>query len=1264
MRRWRLTVTLVSPFLTRGEDESGFPVDVALPRTADGRLLLPGTLVRGVLRDTLLSMQRRTGGALPGVPDAEKTVASLFGRPSGFDSRPLHTIAEAADLQHGAEPERGLLKIDDLVGPERKEEDAGGRYPRIEIDETFGAAREGALLVAEMPFGIGREVAFSGAIRLRAGIDPGIAERVLKLAFSAITGIGGAKSSGFGRVKGLALEDATAGADARRTEACPVATSGRYRLWLEFDEPFIVASERIAGNLFRGSAVIPGGAVKGALFDAATELDEGERALLSKTVFNHFVPARRPAAPRLLPLPFSVAVYKIGGAPVIRDTLLDDGVALWQPNADDVLAPVLEVDWKDEDTKKVTEWWGHRLAQPRTRLRVRTAIDYKTGAAAYDETGGQLFAQTLVEPVDDDGEPLHWTAEVVAPAGCEGPLAALLARLSAVDASLGKTKAPFRVIEVAPADGAIDVSPLEVTATSERRYALMLCTDAILLRLEQLRAAAGDPASAYEACLASALGKQSSLQLVRFFARHRYAGGYQAMRWRAEHGLSLNRICKPLAVEFQSAGARNMASASPFRSSLSSLGLRGTISTHLLPGRALSRFRGRVSGNGGRAVGSLLPPGNPSGHLYDRVAAPATLRAAWAKVHANGGAAGGDGVSVERFALVAESLIERLSRDLRSGTYRPGPARRVLVPKKSGGVRPLDIPCVGDRVVQGAATLVLDPVLDPHMEDASFAYRKGRSVARAVARVAALRRQGFTHVVDGDIRSYFERIPHDRLMEKLERHVDDAALVDLVWLWLETYSLTGRGVPQGAPISPLLANLYLDSVDEAIETRGVRLVRFADDFILLTKTPTSAEKALAEMRTLLAAESLELHPEKTRLVSFEEGFRFLGHVFVRSLVVQEVHEDDVPSEDAIAAAESFLREQEANARARPGDEAEAPPDGRRRADPVFPVYVVEPGRTLEARGARLRLVDEIGRVVDLPPGRIDRIELGPGSHATLDALDLAAANVVEVLRVNGRGEVVGRYEAEGPERARRHLAQARLVLDPERRARLAQAIVDARVRNHRALLRRLNRKRADPEVTAACVALNRVLRRLVAAVPLETAMGIEGQAGAVFWPAYGRCFPEPFRFSRRTRRPAKDAANLAVNAVCHMLARDLRSVALKAGLHPGFGALHETADGEDALVHDLIEEFRGPVAEACVAALFNRKALDAESFIVEAVGLRLTREGWAALIRGYEAWVARPVRSPRSGRELLWRALMLEQAYAYAEHCETGAPYRPYVMDY
>lgn len=650
-----------------------------------------------------------------------------------------------------------------------------------------------------------------------------------------------------------------------------------------------------------------------------------------------------------------------------------------------------------------------------------------------------------------------------------------------------------------------------------------------------------------------------------------------------------------------------------------------------------------------------------SGPLYDQVASVIVLSKAWDRVRENEGAAGSDGLTVSRFAQSAEQRIRRLAHDLRTGRYVPAPARRVYIPKTSGGVRPLDIPCVTDRVVQAAAAMVLDPILDAEMAPSSFAYRKGRSVAGAVARVASHRRDGFRYVVDGDIRAYFESIPHEPLILRLERHVDDLALVDLVWTWLETYAPTGRGVPQGSPISPLLANLYLDDVDDAIEGRGVRIVRFADDFVLLCKSEDTAEGALAEMSRLLGKHGLEIHPDKTRIVDFDRGFRFLGHVFVRSMVWKEVSEDDTPKEDAIAAAEVAVALMERQA------EPEFDPDvveDSGLAPRLRPLYLLEPGRRLAARGNTLLVMEDETEVLAVPPSRLGRIELGPECEASLTALDLCLANGVEVARIDAYGGVVARYEGQSDDRARRQLAQAATALDAERRLALARILVDGRIRNQRALLRRLNRQRAIDAVAETAVRLGRVLRKLPAATSVEQAMGHEGEAGALYWPALGLALPEDLQLKARQRKPAPDPANAVISTMSSLLARDVRAMAQRAGLHVGFGVLHATTDGEDALVYDLVEEFRAPIAEAAALALFNRRALRREMFMFDGQAVRMGRDAWKAAIRGYEAWVQRPIKSPRSGKNVLWRGVMLEQAHAYAVHCEGRETYKPYKMDY
>lgn len=652
-----------------------------------------------------------------------------------------------------------------------------------------------------------------------------------------------------------------------------------------------------------------------------------------------------------------------------------------------------------------------------------------------------------------------------------------------------------------------------------------------------------------------------------------------------------------------------------------------------------------------------------------------TLWASWEKVRANAGAAGGDGVTVTRFDRQAQTHVARLSHRLRNGRYEPGPSRRVLVPKKSGGLRPLDIPCVADRIAQGAVAMTLQPILDPTFEDASFAYRPGRSVADAVARVAQHRRDGFGWVVDADVTRYFERIPHEALLGRLDLVVDDPVLVDLVGLWLEATMPSGLGVPQGSPLSPLLANFYFDAIDERLEGRGLRLVRYADDFLILARSKEKAEAALTKSRDLLAEHGLELNSEKTRVVSFEQGIRFLGHVFVRSMVWKDVTVDDAPPEDVVTAAEREIAlgvapNAEPDDGAGEGDLDDEPRHGprgrwsaRRRV-----AHLLEPDRRLTAKGELFRVEEADGaEVLRLNHVRVDRIEVGPEIAIDVAALDLAAASDTEIVRVDGRGRTLGRWSGPEPARAARHLAQARVIFDADRRGELAHAFLLGRVFNQRTLIKRLARNREDAEFSKMSVELQRTVRWMRAARgTIEEAMGREGRAASLYWPALAQLLARPWAFTgRRRRRVGEDPFNLALDVTASMLAREARMSLLRHGLHPGFGVLHAADDEEDALVHDFMEEFRAPLAEAVAFTLFAREALTEEHFVDRGDGsLRLGRTGWAAIVRGFEIQLARPIRDPASGETMLWRGLMDLQAARLAAFFEDGAPYRPYMMDW
>jgi RNA-directed DNA polymerase len=275
--------------------------------------------------------------------------------------------------------------------------------------------------------------------------------------------------------------------------------------------------------------------------------------------------------------------------------------------------------------------------------------------------------------------------------------------------------------------------------------------------------------------------------------------------------------------------------------------------------------------------------------LIDKVYAPQTLWAAWKRVAANHGAAGIDRMSVERFEANAEYYLKVLGLKLRNGNYKPAPVRRVFIPKGKGKTRPLGIATVKDRIVQGALKLVLEPIFEKDFLPVSFGFRPERSSKDALRIVDRSLKNGFTWVVDADLRSYFDTIPKHALMELVKVRISDAQVLNLLQQFLDQQVIEGMkhwtplaGTPQGSVVSPLLANLYLHGLDEILSSGVHHYVRFADDFVALCRTQREAEVVLAEIQDWVIKHGLTLHPEKTHVgncVEQGQGFDFLGYRF-------------------------------------------------------------------------------------------------------------------------------------------------------------------------------------------------------------------------------------------------------------------------------------------------------------------------------------------------------------------------------------------------
>ena len=284
--------------------------------------------------------------------------------------------------------------------------------------------------------------------------------------------------------------------------------------------------------------------------------------------------------------------------------------------------------------------------------------------------------------------------------------------------------------------------------------------------------------------------------------------------------------------------------------------------------------------------------GNKWFSLIDKVSRLNVLELAWGKVQSNAGACGVDGITVERFAKDSQKRLLAVSEQIKRNAYQPQPVKRVWIPKPgSAEERPLGIPTVRDRVVETALKMVLEPIFEREFAEQSYGFRPGRSCQDALRRVDELLKSGHVHVVDIDIRGYFDAIPHGRLMAEVQKHIADGRVLGLIEAFLKA-GVMGEmaaweretGTPQGGTISPLLANIYLNPLDWKLAQAGLEMVRYADDLVVLCRAPEEAAQALEMVRQWMTEAGLELHPEKTKIVDMAPAgahFEFLGYKFWR-----------------------------------------------------------------------------------------------------------------------------------------------------------------------------------------------------------------------------------------------------------------------------------------------------------------------------------------------------------------------------------------------
>lgn len=686
--------------------------------------------------------------------------------------------------------------------------------------------------------------------------------------------------------------------------------------------------------------------------------------------------------------------------------------------------------------------------------------------------------------------------------------------------------------------------------------------------------------------------------------------------------------------------------------------------------------------------------------LLDDTLADDTLALAWARVRGNGGGAGADGIGLDEFGRNALTRIGRLRDQVRDGRYLPTALLRIEMPRPGREPRRLAVPSVRDRVLQTAAAMVLTPMLDPHFEDESFAYRPGRSVRDAIGRVAELRDQGLDHVVDADISAFFDNIPHTELMTRLAALLPDTSLQPLVRQWLETPVQTpegcrrmAKGIAQGSPLSPLLANLYLDGFDETMAAgMGRHLVRYADDFVILCRDMETAEIALEDAAIWLSGAGLDLNFDKTRIGTFRQGVSFLGVRFEGGTQWAEDPASEVwllpPSLRAgkgIAHPRPSRRAATGTASPRPAarvarTDGHAPvhralasdsvPDDAPRVefdDAVEPLlrtlYVAEPGAYLHRDGGRIVTMKDGEELLSVPLEKVDQVlvaDEGAISFGVLRALFERGALVV----IQGMsGEVMGGCMSLIDARVELRRLQHRRCADTDFCLAAARAIVAGKIGNSRLLLRRHYRFLPGGE-SPADIPLRELQTKALRATALDELRGLEGAAARTYFEAFARLLPERWEFPGRRRQPPTDPVNALLSYGYGVLFQTMLTLVVARGLDPHIGCLHAVRDGHPALVSDCMEEFRALVVDAVVLKLLAHREVDEADFVDGGsgqpcrIGLRLRK----AYLRELEAKMQSRIVMPSTGTEGDYRRAMRAQIGLWIQVLEgKTAAYRPFM---
>lgn len=608
------------------------------------------------------------------------------------------------------------------------------------------------------------------------------------------------------------------------------------------------------------------------------------------------------------------------------------------------------------------------------------------------------------------------------------------------------------------------------------------------------------------------------------------------------------------------------------------------------------------------------------------VADPDRLASAWAEVLANDLDDGVLSTGVAHFAKNPDQNLAEIAAQLTSGEFEPGRLAPVGLPRPDGQTRMLHIPSVRDRVVERSVLAVVTPVIDPWLGPFSYAYRPGLGIADAVQAIVRLRDEGLRWVARADFHDCFGSIPLSRLRRALHVLIEDAALMDLIEAFLarrpaphSSGPAVLTGLAQGSPLSPMWANLVLTEFDTRVVTAGFPLTRYSDDAVALAADRDGAWEAMRVMSEAAGELGMTLGADKSQVMSFEEGFCFIGEDF-----------------------------------------------GPRYPPALADHHVAEPARRvlyLGAQGAHARL--DSGRLIvesaqdsellNVPSGLVERLVCFGSVGISAGVRSWALASDVDLVFLSRRGTYLGHaWPAASERRITRLRAQLAVADDAARALPFARAVVDAKVRKQMILLQRFARRDNHEAVLDAARQIDQLLAMLPACATRDETMGIEGAAAREYFSALSHVVPKDMSFAGRSRQPPQDLVNAALSYGYAIILAEAVSALCAAGLDPAIGLLHAEQDRRPSLALDLMEEFRPLIVDQVVVAAARRAELRPEHGHRDeaAHGVLLSKAGREVLIAGYEHRMLQQTRGALPGLSGSMRRHLYRQAQRIAAYIE------------